>query len=242
MIIQGRNAVTEAVKNAVTVEKVLVLKDAPIHNNYNLIKLCRENKITVQFVEKQALERLSPDGRHQGVIAVATEFEYSDVDDVLERKDGKPLLVLILDGIEDPHNLGAIIRVAECAGVNGILLPRRRCCPVTDTAVKVSCGASQYVKIAKVNNVNDAIRDLKERGIFVLAADMGGADIYRTDLTGDIAIVIGGEGEGVHQLTSKLCDGKIALPQFGQINSLNASVATGIVVYEAVRQRENHGK
>ncbi len=242
MIIQGRNAVTEAVKSAVTVEKVLILKDAPKQNNFTVVKLCREKKITVQFVEKQALERLSPDGRHQGVIAVATEFKYSELEDILQRQGNKPLLILILDGIEDPHNLGAIIRVAECAGVNGILLPRRRCCPVTDTAVKVSCGASQYVKIAKINNVNDAIRDLKKRGIFVLAADMGGADIYRTDLTGDIAIVIGGEGEGVHQLTSKLCDGKIALPQFGQINSLNASVATGIVVYEAVRQRENHGK
>ena len=242
MIIQGRNAVTEAVKSAVTVEKVLILKDAPKQNNFTLVKLCREKKITVQFVETQALERLSPDGRHQGVIAVATEFEYSEVEDILQRQGNKPLLILILDGIEDPHNLGAIIRVAECAGVNGILLPRRRCCPVTDTAVKVSCGASQYVKIAKVSNVNDAIRDLKERGIFVLAADMGGSDIYRTDLTGDLAIVIGGEGDGVHQLTAKLCDGKIALPQFGQINSLNASVATGIVVYEAVRQREKYGK
>ncbi len=241
MIIQGRNAVTEAVKNAVTVEKVLLSKDAPKQNNFNLIRLCRENKITVQTVDKQALDRLSPDGRHQGVIAVATEFKYADVEEVLEKKDGKPLLVLILDGIEDPHNLGAIIRVAECAGVSGILIPRRRCCPVTDTAVKVSCGASEYVKIAKVSNINDAIRDLKERGVFVLAADMGGADIYKTDLTGDIAIVIGGEGDGVHNLTGKLCDGKIALPQFGKINSLNASVATGIVVYEAVRQREKNG-
>lgn len=236
MIIQGRNAVTEAVKNGSTVEKVLLLKDAPKQNNFTLVKLCREKKITVQFVEKQALERLSPDGRHQGVIAVTTEFKYADVEEVLEKKD-KPLLILLLDGIEDPHNLGAIIRVAECAGVSGILLPRRRCCPVTDTAVKVSCGASEYVKIAKVNNLNDAIRDLKERGIFVLAADMDGQDIYKTDLTGDLAIVIGGEGDGVHSLTGKLCDGKIALPQFGQINSLNASVATGIVVYEAVRQR-----
>ena len=241
MIIQGRNAVTEAVKNA-TVEKVLVLKDAPKQNNFTLIKLCRERKITVQFVEKQALERLSPAGRHQGVIAVTTEFNYSDPEEILEKKDGKPLLILLLDGIEDPHNLGAIIRVAECAGVNGILLPRRRCCPVTDTAVKVSCGASEYVKVAKVGNINDAIRDLKERGIFVLAADMDGESIYSTDLTGDIAIVIGGEGSGVHSLTGKLCDGKIALPQFGQINSLNASVATGIVVYEAVRQREKYGK
>lgn len=241
MIIQGRNAVTEAVKNA-TVEKVLLLKDAPKQNNFTLVKLCREKKITVQFVEKQALERLSPDGRHQGVIAVVTEFVYSEPEEVLEKKDGKPLLILLLDGIEDPHNLGAIIRVAECAGVSGILLPRRRCCPVTDTAVKVSCGASEYVKIAKVNNLNDTIRMLKDRGIFVLAADMDGASIYSTDLTGDIAIVIGGEGKGVHELTGKLCDGKIALPQFGQINSLNASVATGVVVYEAVRQREKYEK
>lgn len=239
MIIQGRNAVTEAVKNAVTVEKVLLLKDAPKQNNYTLLNLCREKKITVQLVEKQALERLSPDGRHQGVVAVTTEFQYAEPEEIYEKKDDKPLLILLLDGIEDPHNLGAIIRVAECAGVSGILLPRRRCCPVTDTAVKVSCGASEYVKIAKVSNLNDTIRELKDRGIFVFAADMDGKDIYQTDLTGDVAIVIGGEGSGVHSLTGKLCDGKIALPQFGKINSLNASVATGIVVYEAVRQRGN---
>ncbi len=242
MIIEGRNAVMEALKGEVTIEKVLVLKDAPKQNNFMLVKLCRERKITVQFVEKQALDRLSMAGKHQGVLAVATEFTYAEEDEVLERKDGKPLLLILLDGIEDPHNLGAIIRVAECAGANGILLPRRRCCPVTDTAVKVSCGASGYVKIAKVNNVNDTIRNLKEQGITVLAADMDGDDIYKTDLTGDVAIVIGGEGAGVHALTAKLCDGKIALPQFGRINSLNASVATGIVVYECIRQRENYGR
>ncbi len=237
MIIQGRNAVTEAVKGNVTVEKVLVLKDAPKQNNYTLVGLCRDKKITVQFVDKQALERLSPDGRHQGVVAVVTEFTYSEPEEILTKKGDKPLLVLLLDGIEDPHNLGAIIRVAECAGVDGILMPRRRCCPVTDTAVKVSCGASGYVKIAKVNNLNETIRSLKESGITVVAADMDGEDIYSTDLTGDLAIVVGGEGDGVHSLTGKLCDKKVALPQFGQINSLNASVATGVVVYEAVRQR-----
>ena len=153
-----------------------------------------------------------------------------------ERKE-KGYLFILLDGVEDPHNVGAIIRVADCVGADGIILPRRRNCGVTDTVVKVSCGASSYVKICKVNNINDAIRELKERGVMVFAADMDGDSIYKTNLTGDVAFVIGGEGSGVHALTKKLCDGVVALPQNGKVNSLNASVATGIVVYECIRQK-----
>ena len=239
MIIEGKNAVYEAIRSGVTIEKILVDKDNKSHAIYELAKECRSRKLTVQTVDKGALDRLGS-GRHQGILAVATEFKYSDMDDILEKTEensDKGLLIVILDGVEDPHNMGAIIRVAECAGADGIIIPKRRNCGVTDTAVKVSCGASNYVKVAKVPNINDAIRELKERGITVFAADMDGDSIYRTNLTGDVAFVIGGEGSGVHALTKKLCDGVVALPQNGKINSLNASVATGIVLYECVRQK-----
>ena len=237
MIIEGKNAVSEALKGNVTIEKVMVQKDVQNKGIFQIVKECRERKITVHTVEKSALDRLSPSGRHQGVLAISTEFTYSEFDELLENKSEKGLLIIVLDGIEDPHNLGAIIRVAECAGADGIIIPRRRSCGVTDTAVKVSSGASSYVKIAKVANINDAVRELKERGVTVFAADMDGESIYKTDLRGDVAFVIGGEGSGVHALTRKLCDGVVSLPQNGKVNSLNASVATGIVVYECVRQK-----
>ena len=237
MIIEGKNAVSEALKGNVTIEKVMVQKDVQNKGIFQIVKECRERRITVHTVEKSALDRLSPSGRHQGVLAISTEFTYSELDELLENKSEKGLLIILLDGIEDPHNLGAIIRVAECAGADGIIIPRRRSCGVTDTAVKVSSGASSYVKIAKVANINDAVRELKERGVTVFAADMDGESIYKTDLRGDVAFVIGGEGSGVHALTRKLCDGVVSLPQNGKVNSLNASVATGIVVYECVRQK-----
>lgn len=237
MIIEGKNAVSEALKGNLTIEKVMVQKDVQNKGIFQIVKECRERKITVHTVEKSALDRLSPSGRHQGVLAISTEFTYSEFDELLENKSEKGLLIILLDGIEDPHNLGAIIRVAECAGADGIVIPRRRSCGVTDTAVKVSSGASSYVKIAKVANINDAVRELKERGVTVFAADMDGESIYKTDLRGDVAFVIGGEGSGVHALTRKLCDGVVSLPQNGKVNSLNASVATGIVVYECVRQK-----
>lgn len=241
MIIEGKNAVNEALKGNITIEKVLILKNAPTSNFGAIIKQCRDKKINIQFLEKNALDRLSQSNSHQGIIAIATEFEYSDFDAICQKKDGEDLLIILLDGIEDPHNLGAIIRVADCVGANGIVIPRRRCCGVTDTAVKVSSGASSHVKIAKINNINDAIRTLKEQGVRVFAADMSGENIYNTDLTGDVAFIIGGEGSGVHELTKKLSDATVSLPQFGMVNSLNASVAAGAILYECIRQREKFG-
>lgn len=237
MIIEGRNAVIEALRGDVTIEKVLVLKDGAGRGAYEVASECRKKKIPVQQVEKSALDRLSVSGRHQGLIAVCTEFKYSEIEELLENKGEKGALIVILDGVEDPHNVGAVMRVAECAGASGIIIPKRRGCGVTDTAVKVSCGAAGYVKVAKVGNINDAIRFLQENYVRVFAADMDGDDIYKTDLTGDVAFVIGGEGHGVHALTKKLCDGVVALPQNGKINSLNASVAAGITVYECLRQK-----
>lgn len=239
MLIEGKNAVNEALRGNTTIEKIMVLKSAPTSNFNTIINTCRERKINVQFVEKNALDRLTVSGNHQGIIAIATEFEYSDVEEIIAKKEGKDLLIIILDGIEDPHNLGAIIRVADCVGADGIIIPRHRSCGVTDTAVKVSSGASSHVKIAKVVNLNDIIRRIKDEGVMVFATDANGDDIYRTNLTGDVAFVIGSEGAGVHELTRKLSDATISLPQLGMVNSLNASVAAGAVLYECVRQRRN---
>lgn len=236
MLLQGRNAVTEALRSEVTVEKVLIQKDSPNINSKPIVTMCRDKKIPVQFVDRNALDRLCKGGEHRGFVAVTTDYKYVELEEITKR-NGKDRLVILCDGIEDPHNLGAIVRVVDCAGADGIIIPRRRCCGVTDTVVKVSSGAASHVKIAKVANINDTIRALKEDGYIVLAADMDGQSIYKTNLKGDIAIVVGGEGDGVHALTKKLCDGAISLPQNGKVNSLNASVACGIVLYECVRQR-----
>lgn len=239
MLLQGRNAVTEALRSDVTVEKVLVLKDAPNINSKPVVNMCRDKKIPVQFVDRYALDRLCKGGDHRGFVAVTTEYKYYPIEELTAKKEGKDRLLVICDGIEDPHNLGAIVRVVDCAGADGIVIPGRRCCGVTDTVVKVSSGAANHVKIAKVTNVNDVIRDLKEDGYTVFAADMDGDSIYKTNLKGDVAIVVGGEGNGIHALTKKLCDGVISLPQNGKVNSLNASVAAGIALYECVRQRSD---
>lgn len=234
MLLIGRNAVYEALRSVVTVEKVLILKDAPNLNAKPIADLCREKKIPVQYVDRRVLDKLSAGENHRGFIGTATDYSYCDYEELFTKDD---LMLLLLDGIEDPHNLGAIIRSAECAGADGIIIPRRRCCGVTDTVIKVSCGAASHVKIAKVNNLNDVIRDLKDRNVRVLAADMDGESVFNADLTGPLALVIGSEGNGVHSLTRKLCDGAVSLPQKGKINSLNASVAAGIMLYECVRQR-----
>jgi len=233
MIIEGKNAVLEALKSEVTVEKVLIAKD--LENVSPVVALAKQRKIPVQFLDKAGLDRASKTGKHQGVIALTTEFVYAEIEEIIAAKS--PKLVLLLDAINDPHNLGAIIRAAECAGCNGIIIPKHRSVSVNDTVIRVSAGAAAHIKIAKATNLNDAIRLLKDEGFTVFAAETGGTDIYRTNLKGDIAIVIGSEGEGVHTLTKKLCDAVVSIPLLGKVNSLNASVAAGVVLFEAVRQR-----
>lgn len=237
MIIEGRNPVKEALKSGKTITRVYVQKGN--HDMDGIVDLAKANKIRIDFVDRQQLDKLSNSGKHQGVIAIAEDFKYSTVAEIRElaKSKNEPLFVLILDGVEDPHNLGSIMRVAECAGVHGIIIPKHRACSVTDTAVKVSAGASNYVKVAMVTNINDTIRELRDDFVSVYCADMDGKSMYDTYMTGDLALVIGGEGSGVKPLTRKLCDGAISIAMFGNINSLNASVACGIVVYEAVRQR-----
>ncbi len=242
MIIEGKNAVTEALNSETTIEKLYVEKGNFARELNRIIAKAREAGIKVSFEKTETLDKLSPSGRHQGVLATTTEYKYFDLEDIVEdsKAKGEEMLFIILDGVEDPHNLGAVIRVADCAGATGVVIPKHRGAGVTDTVIRVSAGASQHVKVAKVTNVNDAIRYLKDQGVFVFAADMDGASIYKTNLTGNIALVVGGEGSGVHTLTRKLCDGVVSLPLFGKVNSLNASVATGAVVYEAIRQRNGY--
>lgn len=239
MQIEGYNPVSEALEAGVTVEKLYVEKGNFSDRANRLIAVAKQKNVRVIFEEKTRLDAMSVTEKHQGVIAVATEFVYTPLEDILSqnKEKGKPLLLVILDGVEDPHNLGAVIRVADSAGADGVVIPKHRGTSVTDTVVKTSAGASSHVPVAKVTNINDAIRLLKDEGVFVLAADMDGASVYQTDLTGNIALIIGGEGAGVHALTKKLADGVISLPQLGKVNSLNASVAAGVLLYEAVRQR-----
>ena len=239
MKIYGRNAIEEALKSGATIDRLLVrngMRDA--HGN-RIVNEARDRGIRVILRDAAALDRECPKGaNHQGFVAEVTDFKYSDLDDILALAEerGEPPFIVLLDGVEDPHNLGAIIRVAECAGVHGIVIPKHRSVSVNDTVVKVSSGAAQYMRVAKVTNINDAIKYLQERGVWVFAADMDGSDIYSANLSGAIAFVIGGEGSGVSRLTRELCDGIVALPMRGKVNSLNASVAAGIVIYEKLRR------
>ena len=185
----------------------------------------------MRFCDKPALDRAAEGAAHQGCIGYATDFDYTDVDGIFavaESRNEKPFIV-ILDGIEDPHNFGSILRSCECGGVHGAIIGKNRQTPVNDTVVKVAEGAAEYVKVARVVNINDAIRELKARGVWVYALDMGGANIYKTDLT--VALVVGAEGKGVSRLTKELCDGVLSLPMRGEINSLNAGVATALGIY-----------
>ncbi|MBO4554432.1 MAG: 23S rRNA (guanosine(2251)-2'-O)-methyltransferase RlmB [Clostridia bacterium] len=239
MYIYGRNPVKEAYRAGKTIEKLFILKGEFDPTLSTIRKLAKEQRTVISLVDKYALDKMANGGNHQGVVASVTDFEYSDVDDILAlaKEKNEPLLVVILDGITDPHNLGAIIRSAECFGAHGIIIPKHRSVSVNDTVIKVASGATEHILVAKVTNINDAIRDLKDRGVWIYATDFDGDAPKTVNLTGDIAIIIGSEGEGIHRLTKDLSDATLTIPQFGKVNSLNASVAAGIVLYEATRQR-----
>ena len=239
MYIFGRNPVKEAYRAGKTIDKLFLLK-GEFDPTLNTIRtLAKEARTVVSYVDRAMLDKLSNGGNHQGVVAAVTDFSYCEVQDIINsaRAKGEPLLIVLLDSITDPHNLGAIIRSAECFGAHGIVIPKHRSVSVNDTVVKVACGATEYMPIAKVTNINDVIRELKEQNIWVYATDFDGKAPKSVNLSGDIAIVIGSEGEGIHRLTKQLCDDTLTIPQYGKVNILNASVAAGIVLYEAVRQR-----
>ena len=239
MKIKGRNAVREALKTDVNILKIMASSNSKDRVLLDILSLARAKGVKVQMVETRVLDKECEN--NQGIVAITSDFEYSTVEDILNvaREKGRPNFILILDGVEDPHNFGSIIRVAECLGVDGIIISKNRACPVNDTVAKVSAGAIEHMRIAKVTNINTEIERLKEKNVWVYACELGGEDLDNFDLTGNVAIVMGSEGKGVSALTRKLCDGVVSMQMYGKVNSLNVSVATGIVLYEAVRKRRN---
>ena len=238
MTVEGKNAVSELIKTQKTIDKVLVQNGLRDADSKKLFAELREAGVKVAFADKSVLDKQCKSGRHQGFIAFVTDFEYSDLEDMISSCDGRDCFFLVLDGIEDPHNLGSIIRVAECAGIDGIVIGKHRSASVTDTVMRISEGGANHVAIAKETNINSSIDKLKDAGIWVYGLELGGSDLYKTNLTGRIAIVIGGEDTGINRLTKQKCDGVMSIKMHGKINSLNASVATGVAVFEALRQRQ----
>lgn len=238
--VEGRNAVIELLNSNRDINKIYI-QNGEKHGSINkIISIAKEKKIIINKVDKIKMDAISETKRHQGVIAIVAPYNYSAVDDIIEyahSKNEEPF-ILILDGIEDVHNLGSIIRTAETAGVHGIIIPKRRAASVNATVAKTSAGAIEYMKIARVNNLNDTIKKLKEEGLWIIGTEMNAkTKYYNQDLKGPIAIVIGNEGTGISSLVKKNCDILINIPMKGKINSLNASVSTGIILYEALKQR-----
>lgn len=239
LVIEGRNAVLEAFRAGKPIDKLFILdgcQDGPIQT---IKREAKKHDTIINFVDKTRLSQISETGKHQGVIAFAAAYEYSEVEDILalaESKGEAPFIVL-LDNIEDPHNLGAIIRTANLAGAHGVIIPKRRAVGLTATVAKTSAGALNYTPVAKVTNLAKTMEELKEKGLWFVCADMGGESMYDLNLTGPIGLVIGSEGEGVGRLVKEKCDFVASIPMKGDIDSLNASVAAGILSYEIVRQR-----
>lgn len=233
---EGKNAVLELLKTDKTIDKILLRKNAQ-DSLGRIFAEARAKGVRVQFADEKALDRESETGRHQGVIAYASDFVYADFGELLAPADA-PRLVVVCDGIEDVHNLGSILRVAECVGASGVVIPKNKSAQVNESVMRISEGAANHIKIARVPGVNYAVDELKKNGYWVYALEAAGEDIYASDLTGDVALVVGGENSGVGALTQKKCDKLVSLPMFGKINSLNASVALGVAAYEVVRQRK----
>ena len=231
---EGRNAVLELLKTDKNIDKILLEKGAQ-GSLGRIFAEARKRNIRVQFVDKKVLDKESAEGRHQGVIAFCSDYEYASIDEIISAKTQHGLIILC-DGIEDVHNLGSIIRVAECAGANGVIIPSNNSASVTEAVVRISAGAANHIKVAKVNSINRAIDKLKKANYWIYALEADGQNIYETELSGNIALVIGGEDSGVKRLTREKCDFTLSLPLKGKVNSLNASVALGIAAYEVIRR------
>ena len=239
LMVEGRNAVIEAFRSGKPVDKLFVLdgcQDGPVRT---IIREAKKHDTIINFVTKERLDQISETKKHQGVIAYAAAYEYSEVEDMLElaKKKGEDPFLILLDNIEDPHNLGAIIRTANLAGAHGVIIPKRRAVGLTATVAKTSAGALNYTPVAKVTNLAKTMEEQKEKGLWFVCADMGGESMYRLNLTGPIGMVIGNEGDGVSRLVKEKCDFIASIPMKGDIDSLNASVAAGVLAYEIVRQR-----
>lgn len=239
--IEGRNAVLEAFRSGKTIDKLYVLKgcqDGPVNS---ILREARKRDTIISFVTKERLDQMSETKKHQGVIAHGAAYDYAEVEDMLKlaKERGESPFLILLDNIEDPHNLGAIIRTANLAGAHGVIIPKRRAAGLTATVAKASAGALNYTPVAKVTNLGSTIEELKGRGLWFVCADMNGTAMYEVDLKGPIGLVIGNEGEGVSRLIREKCDYVASIPVRGEIDSLNASVAAGVLAYEIVRQRMN---
>ena len=237
--IEGRNAVLEAFRSGKCVDKLFILdgcQDGPVRT---IAREARKTDTIINYVSKERLDQLSETHAHQGVIAQVAAYEYSTAEDILAKAEekGEPPFLILLDNVEDPHNLGAIIRTANLAGAHGVIIPKRRAVGLTSTVAKTSAGAVNYTPVAKVTNLVRTMEELKQKGIWFVCADMGGESMYRMNLTGPIGLVIGNEGEGVSRLVREACDFTASIPMKGDIDSLNASVAAGVLAYEIVRQR-----
>lgn len=240
----GRNAVLEGYRSGKTIDKLFVLdgcQDGPVKS---ILREAKKQGTLTKFVTKEKLDSLSEHGKHQGVVAIAAAFEYAEIEDLFAKAEekGEDPFFILCDEIEDPHNLGAIIRTANLAGAHGVIIPKRRAVGLTSTVAKVSAGALHYTPVARVTNMARTIDELKERGMWFACADMGGEVMYRQNLTGSIGLVVGNEGNGVSRLVREKCDFVVSIPMKGDIDSLNASVAAGVLSFEIVRQRMNQVK
>jgi 23S rRNA (guanosine2251-2'-O)-methyltransferase len=239
LTLQGRNAVMEAFRAGKPIDRLFILdgcKDGPVQS---IIREAKKGDTILTFVKKERLDEISPDGKHQGVIAYAAAYEYAEVSDILKAASdkGEPPFIVILDGIEDPHNLGAIIRTAEAAGAHGVIIPKRRSASLNATVFKTSAGAASWLPVARVSNLAATIDMLKENGVWIYGTDGEGQSYTEVKLTGSLGLIVGSEGFGMGRLIKDKCDFLLSLPMAGKVNSLNASVAAGIFMYEAVRQR-----
>lgn len=235
----GRNPILEAIRSGRAIDKILVKKGKYEGSIVPIVKKAKEAKIIIQEVDRAKLDMIAEGGNHQGIIAYVSAYEYADVKDILSRaaEKGEAPFVIICDKITDPHNLGAILRTANCVGAHGVIIPKRGSVGLNSTVAKISAGAVEYTPVAKVTNIASTIDDLKKEGMWIAGADMDGEEMYKIDLKGSLGLVIGSEGDGISRLVKEKCDFIASIPMSGQINSLNASVAAGVLMYEAMRQR-----
>ena len=241
LVICGRNAVLEAFRSGKTIDRLYVQEGVADGTLQSILRTAKKTDAVINFVSKDRLNKYAEGDKHQGVVAMAAAYNYADVEDILNaaNEKGEPPFIIVLDDIEDPHNLGAIIRTANQAGAHGVIIPKRHAVGLTATVARTSAGAINYTPVAKVTNISRTIEELKEKGIWFACADMSGELMYNCNLTGAIGLVIGSEGNGVSRLVKEKCDFVVKIPMFGQIDSLNASVAAGVLSYEIVRQRMN---
>ncbi|MCM3002257.1 MULTISPECIES: 23S rRNA (guanosine(2251)-2'-O)-methyltransferase RlmB [Paenibacillus] len=244
-IIAGKHSVTEALRSGRTINKIWIAENAQKHLTQPIIFEAKKLGVVIQQVDKRKLDQMAPGMQHQGVVAQAAPYAYAEVEDILQVAEakGEAPFILLLDEIEDPHNLGSILRTADCTGVHGVIVPKRRSAQVTATVSKTSAGAAEYVPVARVTNLGQTIEELKEKGIWVVGTDVSASsEMYDTNVfDGPVAVVIGNEGKGMGRLIREKCDVLVKLPMKGQINSLNASVAAGVVMYEVLRRRRTQG-